>query len=263
MNDQKLTQLKAYLEKLGLQGKEITVYLYIHSKGPQVVSSIAKGCNLTRTHAYDIVRKLDQLGLCHALGSEYGKKIKALSSKQILELLEQKEREIIGMKAELKIITPLLESLNTYSPEGKSNVSYFSGVDNVRKLLNLSLQVKEPLVRIAGSELDMIEKLGEEFLIHYQTRRKNKKIKLLSLRPGIKRGVHEVFTHNYDKEYLREVKLRPEGEIRLKSNILLWDSSVAIFSFGDEIFGTLIDNTDLAVMMKSWFDFVWAQSKKI
>lgn len=261
MTSEILIKLKKYLGKLGVNDKETKVYLFIISRDPQLISNIAKGCNLTRTHAYDVVKKLEELGLCHSLGSGYGKKIQASSVDQISDLLEQKEKELLAMKYEFEDLAPVLKSLSSFKPQSKTNVSYFSGSENLKKLINYSLRAEDKMVRMAGSELDFIKILGEEFFINYHERRKGKKICLRALRPGDKRGSNKVFIN--DSEYLREVRLRPEGEIRLKSNIIVWGSSMAIISLGDELFGTLIENEELSMMMKSWFDFIWLKSKQI
>lgn len=254
-------KIKAYLEKLGLNDKEAEAYLFLLSRGPQLVSALAKGCSLTRTHAYDIVRRLEELGLSHALGSEYGKKIQALSADQIKGLIDQKEREILFLKQGFAEIAGALNSMTNIESHSRPLVSYYQGRENLRKLVNFSLHAESRDVRIAGSEIDLIEKLGNEFMISYHVRRRDKEIRLRSLRPGTKRGLNEVFCD--DKKYLREVRLRPKGEISLKSNIVIWDYFTAIYSLGDEPFGILIDNKELAIMMKSWFDFIWSKSKNI
>lgn len=253
--------LRSYLRKLGLSDKESAAYLYVQARGPVAVSMIAKDCALTRTHAYDIVRQLEEIGLCHSLGSEYGKRIEALPVGQLGEILERKEEEIRDMKNDLSSVSASLEALKIFRPAQRSQVAYYAGAANVRKLLNKTLLAESGLVRHAGSEVDLIKTLGEECLVRYHERRRDKGISLRALRPGIKRSSHPVFQD--DKAYRRELRLRPEGELRLKSNIFIWDESLAIVSLGDEIFGTVINNAELALMMASWFDFLWEKSKKI
>ncbi|MCX6795496.1 MAG: hypothetical protein NT165_02080 [Candidatus Falkowbacteria bacterium] len=261
MNADNLVKIKDYFEKLGLNEKEIKVYLFLLSRGPQLVSSLAKGCGLTRTHAYDIVKHLESLGLSHSLGSEYGKKIQALSVNQIGDLIDQKERELKSLKNDFFSISDALNSLTNIESHTKPNVAYYYGLANLKKLINLTLHAEEKMIRAAGSELDLIEKLGQEFMINYHLRRADKKVQIQSLRPGIKRGNDEVFRD--DKKYLREIRLRPEGEISLKSNMMTWDNYLAVYSLGDEPFGILIENEALSVMMKSWFNFVWSKCPKV
>ena len=254
-------KIKDFLMRIGLDDKATRVYLYLLSSGPQTVSCIAKNCGLTRTNAYDVVKKLETSGLCFNQGASYGKKIKANKPKELISIINDKESEISSLKKELIDLLPLLSSLDSYKSSGQSQVSYFSGKESVKKLIRLSLQSSESELRFAGSELDIIDKLGKEFLIDYHLRRASKKLYIKSLRPGIKRPTEEIFIN--DKKYFREVRLRPEGLVRLKSIIIIWNNYVAFCSLNNDIFGSLIENDNLAIMLKSWFDFIWNKSKVI
>ena len=254
-------KIKDFLIRIGLDDKAVRVYLHLLSSGPQTASHIAKNCSLTRTNAYDVVKKLEASGLCFNQGANYGKKIKANKPKELISIINDRENEIVGLKKELADMLPLLNSFNSYKSSVQSQVSYFSGKESIKKLIRLSLQSSELELRFAGSELDIINKLGKEFLVDYHTRRFAKKIFIKSLRPGNKRPSEEIFID--DKKYLREVRLRPEGLVRLKSTIILWDNYVAFCSLDNDIFGTLIENDNLAIMLKSWFDVIWNKSKII
>ncbi len=122
--------------------------------------------------------------------------------------------------------------------------------------------VQDKNIFIAGSELDMINILGEQFMIDFNEKRVTKKIKLFALRPGNIRGSNNIFKE--DIKNLREVRVRPENKIRLKSVIILWDNYISFCSFNEEdMFATLIENELLSKTQKSWFDFIWEKSKKV
>ena len=262
MNKESNQKIKEFLNKLGLSDKEILVYLHILYSGPQHVAKIGQSCKLTRTNTYDVIKKLEEKGLCHNLGSEYGKKIKANSPNQLKDLIEIKEKEIKSYKAEFENIVSDLEKINFKDDNKVYNVSYFKGKENLKKILNLTLLNKEKEILIAGSELDMINILGEDFMISYNEKRISKKIKLFSLRPGNVRGNNIIFKN--DIENLREVKIRPENKIRLKSVTILWDNFISFASFNEEdMFATLIENELISKTQKSWFDFIWEKSKKL
>ncbi len=254
-------KIKDFLSKAGLDDKETRVYLFLLSNGPHSASLISRGCGLTRTNAYDVIKKLEEKGLCFNLGAQYGRKIKANPPSELKEILALKEKEITRLKNDLTEMLPLLNSLDSYKPALQSQVSYFSGAEGLRKMIRMSLLSQSKRIIIAGSELDMIHALGEEFLIDFHNRRSSRKILVQALRPGKERGVHEVFRN--DHKYLREIRLRPEGFIKLKSTIIIWDSHIAFCSFSGDIFGTLIQNEPLAIMLRSWFEFIWNQSKII
>ncbi len=256
------TTIKAFLEKLGLSQKETLAYLYCLEHGPQLVTQLGKVTGTTRTNTYDIIKKLEQKGLCHTTGSSYGRKIKANNPEDIKDLLDNKSKEIKDLKNDFEELLPLLKKGMIQTPSPFTRVSYFEGVDSVRKMLWQSLQSKEKNIRIAGSELDMASSLGKEYVVDFHTRRKTKGIYLETIRPDSNRLEGEVFKN--DKAYLREIRIRPKGKIRLKSNIILWDNYIALYSLKDKIvFGTLIESDDMAIMLGSWFDIIWENSKKI
>ena len=254
--------IKEFLNKLELSEKEIKVYLYCLSHGPQLMTRLAQIAGTTRTNAYDIIRKLEEKGLCHTVGSSYGRKVQANDPESINELLENKEKQIKELKTSLNLVLPILkkESGGLLSPF--TRVSYFEGPDSVRKMLWQSLQSKNKIIKIAGSELDMASSLGKEYISSFHTKRKSKNIFLKALRPDSKRLEGEIF--NKDKEYLREIHIRPKGKVRLKSNLIIWDNYIALYSLKDKvIFATLIESEEMAIMLDTWFDFIWEGSKKI
>lgn len=261
MKEQNSKQIINFLTKAGLDEKEIKVYLYSLSNGPQHATSIGKYCNITRTNVYDIVKKLEKKGLCYNMGALYGRKIKANPPSHLKELMETKEKELKLLKDELDDVLPDFKQLENLKYNDKTNVSYFEGKESIKKIFIMALHSTKKNIIIAGSELDIIEALGEEFVINFHTKRTANKIKLYALRPGDKRRNHEIFID--DTKYLREVRLRPEGEVRLKSVLILWDSYIAFCSFKDEPFGTLIENEQMSIMQKSWFDYIWKNSRKI
>lgn len=254
-------KIKDFLIRIGLDDKAVRVYLYLLSAGPQTASYVAKNCGITRTNTYDVVRKLEENGLCFNQGASYGKKIKANKPKELISIINDRESEINSLKKELFDLLPLLSSFDSYKSSVQSQVSYFSGKESVKKLIRLSLQSSGSELRFAGSELDIIDNLGKEFLVGYHLRRTSKKLYIKSLRPGTKRPMEEIFVD--DKKYFREVRLRPEGLVKLKSIIIIWDNYVAFCSLNDDIFGSLIENNNLATMLKSWFDFIWDKSEVI
>ncbi len=254
--------IKEFLQKLDLSEKEIKVYLYCLSHGPQLMSRLAQISNTTRTNSYDIVKKLEQKGLCNTVGSSYGRKVKACSPENISGLLENKEKQIKELKKDLVEVLPILKHQSNGLLSPFTRVSYFEGIDSVRKMLWQSLQAKNKIIKIAGSELDMVSSLGKEYVADFHIKRKAKEIHLKSLRPDSNRVIGEIFLD--DKKYLREIRIRPKGKVRLKSNLIIWDNYIAIYSLKDKIiFGTLIESEEMTIMFDSWFDFIWNNSKGI
>lgn len=255
-------KIKSFLTKLDLDDKQIKAYLYCLENGPQLMSRLAQVTGTTRTNTYDIVKKLEAKGLVHTLGSNYGRKVKASGPEEIKELLDNKTKGIKDLKNEFEALLPILKKGNVGHISPFTHVSYFEGIDSVRKMLWRSLQTKNKIIKIAGSELDIASALGIEYLVDYHNKRFEKNIKLETIRPDSSRLIGEIFKN--DKKYLREIRIRPKGKVRLKSNLIMWDNYIALYSLKDKIvFGTLIESDDMSIMFGTWFDFIWESSKKI
>ena len=126
-NLEKTNQIKAFLSKLELSSKEIQVYLYLVKHGPHHVTQLARACELTRTNGYDVVKKLEEKGLCFNLGSLYGRKIKANPPAEIKSLIENKIKEASGLKNEFDQIAQLFSQIEIQPKVQKTEVAYFEG----------------------------------------------------------------------------------------------------------------------------------------
>lgn len=261
MKKNNIKKIKEFLKKLEVSEKEITVYLYTLSNGPRIIAKIAKDCGLTRTHTYDIVKKMEEKGLCHLIGSDYGKKVSASRTEDINNILESKKQQVENLTEEFKNVSLMLSSLSSFNPLKKTEVSYFKGSKNIEKMILMSSKAISKEVLFAGSELELIESIGLSSVVKYNINRSKNGTKLKSLRSGNKRGSHYVLEE--DRKYLREIRVRPKKEIRLKSNIIIWDSYIGFISLKDNQIGTLIEDESLSTMLKTWFEFIWSQSKKI
>lgn len=252
-------EIKKYLENIGLSVNETEVYLFLLKTNDQLISIVAKKCKLTRTNAYDVVKKLEEKGLVIGLGGNYGKKIRANKPNAILELLKSKKDSFTRLEQDFSSIEKLFKALPAQTSAGKYNSQYFNGVENIKKIFSYSLLVDtEPKKEIlwAGSEIDLAKIAGDDFVINFHERRVKKSIYLKSLRAGI---------HSIEGSSLKfiDLRLRPKNLIKMKSNILIWGDFVAMVSLKDNIFGILIENHELAWMLSTWFNFIWESSEKV
>lgn len=110
-----------------------------------------------------------------------------------------------------------------------------------------------------GSELELETYVGYETLELFHERRKRGNIKFSILRAGPDRLSGEAF-HNDDK-YLREVRIRPKGRVRLKSQLYLFNNTIVFLNLFDKPFATIIENEPMFIMFHSWFDFIWNASE--
>ena len=122
--------LELELRKLGLNEKEVKVYLAGLELGPNSVQNIAKRAGLTRPTTYEIIKSLERKGL-FTEGKEKKKRFfVAQSPERILGLLRTQKREIEEKEREFIRIIASLES--KYSKEGEIKV--FKGRGGLKAL---------------------------------------------------------------------------------------------------------------------------------
>lgn len=251
--------IEATLSKLGLTDKETFVYLDLLQNGPRPAAILAKRSGVTRTNGYDIIKNLEHKGLCFSTGENYGKKFHAHPPGALRELLSEKKKSLETLENELESIERFIK-VNKVNPFFEHEVTYLEGADNIKKIFALMTAPHVSHIYGVGSELELEPYVGRETLLRFNEQRKKHKIFFSILRAGPDRLPGEAF-HN-DEAYFREVRIRPKGKVRLKSQVYLFDDTIIFLNLFDKPFATIIRNQPMFTMFHSWFDFIWNASKK-
>lgn len=254
------TRPEEFLQELGLSEKETFVYLDLLQNGPRPVAVIAKRARVTRTNGYDLVKSLEKRGLCFSSGTTYGKKIHAHDPQAIREMIQEKKQVLNHLEKELTDIEHVFKKSQA-TPFVTHEVTYLEGAENIKKIFSMMSAPHVSQVYGVGSELELAEYVGRETLEAFHERRKRNKINFSILRAGPDRLPGEAF-HN-DVSYLREVRIRPKGKVRLKSQLYLFDNTIIFLNLFDKPFATIIHNEPMFIMFHSWFDFIWNASKTV
>lgn len=249
-----MQEIREFLRKLELNSKEIKVYLVGLKNGSMHASDIAKECELSRPNAYDIVKKLQDKGLCHQLGSAYGRKFKMSSGKELKELVERQKKESEELENELEDILPLIQGMQGRFYEPYPQIEFFEGVEGIKQILERSLQCEGKNVDAAVSVKKWVDFIGKEFTNYYVKKRVEHDITSRTLR--LKGGEIDEPFYRKHKEQKRQVRYAPAG-MKLDATILLWDDKVALISTKKENVGILMHSKDYSSTLKSWFEFVW------
>lgn len=248
------------LGQLGLTDKEVFVYLDLVQNGPRPVAILAKRAGVTRTNGYDIIRGLAKKGLCFSSGENYGKKIHAHEPNALHEIIEKRRHSLDQLASELTAIEHTIKK-NKVTPFYDHEVTYLEGNENIKKIFTLMTAPHVSHIYGVGSELELEPYVGRETLERFHEQRKKHKTFFSILRAGPQRLSGDAF-HN-DSAYLREVRIRPKGKVRLKSQVYLFDNTIIFLNLFDKPFATIIHNEPMFIMFLSWFDFIWNASKKV
>lgn len=246
------------LAQLGLNDHEIRIYLDLLQHGPRPIAVLAKRAGLSRTNGYSVIQGLEEKGVCYSSGASYGKKIHAHNPEALVSIIKNKKRELDELERGLEGLKQLV-LMSENSGYSGHRVTYLEGIENIKKIFTLMTEPGVSHLYGVGSELELETYVGYETLLTFHERRKREKIRFSILRAGPDRLPGEAF-HN-DDTYLREVRIRPKGKVRLKSQLYLFNNTIIFLNLFDKPFATVIENEPMFVMFHSWFDFIWSASE--
>ena len=122
------------LKKLGLQEKEVRVYLSLLKLGSDPVRKIAEEAELNRSTAHDILNKLIAEGLASFLDKTKHRYFTAEPPEHILSALKIRKDRLEETEREIQKILPELKSLYEKS-ESRPKARYFEGEVGLRSIL--------------------------------------------------------------------------------------------------------------------------------
>lgn len=253
-----MQEIKEFLNKLKLNSKEIEVYLVGLKNGAMHASDIAKETGLTRPNAYDVLKKLQEKGLCHQLSNAYGRKFKMSTGKELQNLIERQKKESEELENNFEKVLPLINNLQGKFYEPYPRIEFFEGKEGIKQILEKTLQNEEKIIYGAISVKNWIELLGKEFTKYYVDKRVKHGIVARTLR--IRKGeLKDLFYHQHEKQK-RHMRYVPK-DIKLDSSIILWDNKVALITTKKENIGILMHSKDYFNTLKTWFEFIWNKSR--
>ena len=122
-------------KKLGLSDKETAVYLALLESGASSVRDLATVANLNRGTAYDILKKLQELGLVSFFHKNTKQNFAAEDPDKILKLLANREDELKEAEMKIKELLPELKSLQEKGGD-KPVTKFYEGKAGVKFILD-------------------------------------------------------------------------------------------------------------------------------
>ncbi|MBX4191671.1 MAG: TrmB family transcriptional regulator [Candidatus Doudnabacteria bacterium] len=150
--------LKDILEEFGLTEKESLTYLSLLELGPSPARAVARKSGINRGTAYDILKKLVDLGLAsfYRKGKQH---FSAEAPERLIEAVEDKQTKLQRLK--LNIVEKLPELKTMFVQQGgKPSIRVYEGSKGVKKILEdvlnsvYELKVKEYYVYSSSTSRD-------------------------------------------------------------------------------------------------------------
>lgn len=246
--------IKQRLLKIGLQEKEVEIYIKSLELGPQAASTIANKSKINRSTVYDIFNGLIQKGLAYKIDKTGTTAFGVLEPEKLIDYLEREKqdyiRDVDKQKQEISNIIIELKSLQN-PLTSKPKIQIYEGKKGMREAYELILESRSDLRAYANVE--EMKKGLPNFFPDFFKRRKDKEIFVRALFSDNKISRE---TAKKDKDEYRETKFIDHKKYPFSPETIIWDNKVLIVSWREQI-ATLIISQEIADMHINTFDLLW------
>jgi sugar-specific transcriptional regulator TrmB len=251
--------LEGILQKLGLNDKEVQVYLTLLGIGTQPASTIAYRINMPRNTARFHLDRLYEKGFARKSKRGNTQLYTSESPENIIKALEIKKNKMSEK------IDQQINQLQTVSAELKSKmqptgdrpkITFYEGDEGLIKVYEDTLTSTETLRSFAN--YDTLHGILPEYFKTYFTRRTKKMIQMRSIHPATKSAQE---ARKRDKEELRESVLIPADKYFFSPEIQFYDNKVSITSLKEKL-GIIIESHEIYEYFVMMFEYIWQAAKK-
>ncbi|OGD32055.1 hypothetical protein A3C91_03970 [Candidatus Azambacteria bacterium RIFCSPHIGHO2_02_FULL_52_12] len=241
----------------GLLDKEARAYLAILKLGLATANEAAKTAEINRSSAYVVLESLRKKGLVGISDDKKIRKYVAASPDTLLyaarAAAEKQEKIRMGIEA----VVPELKALHK-DIDRKPRVRVYEGKAGLIASLEDSLDCQEKLMRVTSSA-KRLAGLLPDYLPEYVKQRVKKGIKSRGIHPADDMALQLM----RDFPRFDDSVLIPEKEFKAPADMAIYDNKIAYISPKGGGFSIIIENKELAEVMKTVFDMAWAEAKRL
>jgi len=239
-----MPEIKLALKRFGLTENEAEVYLLLLKLGNAQASEVAQKTNIHRINVYDILKRLQERGLVSFVVMGKRKQYEAINPKRILEIEEERKKEIES------IIPDLLKQREL----GKEpqEVTVFKNKQGIKNITRELTKLKE--FDFFASGYGFSQYFGQEYSDTWHAQLKVNKVKIRCLISGkFKRDLNIPEVLNY--RYL-------PSEFIFPSTTLIYKDKVLIIMWSANPIAILIRGKEIHDSYQNFFNILWKFSKK-
>jgi sugar-specific transcriptional regulator TrmB len=252
--------LQNVLQNIGLDEKEIEIYLTNLDLGSQPASVIARRVKMPRNTARYHLDNLVEKGLIEISKKGNTQIYSPEEPKNLINFLES-ERVEANQKIDDKITKlneVMAELKSRYRPEStKPKVSFYEGEDGLKRVYDDTLKSTEDIRSFASFDA-MHGFLPDYFKTYYDRRVKNK-ILIRSIHPETKLAKEKT---KHDKKEFRESRLIPVSRYHFTPEIQIYDNKINITSFKEKL-AILIESQEIYEAMVTIFELAWKEASRL
>ncbi len=249
-----------FLTSIGLNSKEIALYLALQKYGTQPTSLLGKKAGMNRGTAYLTLHDLLKKGLVSKTVKSQVQYFTASDPARILDYISNKQSELQKQKDQADAVLQQLSLLH-HPFSTRPSMEYFEGVEGAKSAMLQTLKAKNKTICAFTSLKDLVEFLGTDFLDEYTKRRVRSgcALKIIRTRKVYGQAVKKLPKGNHyetNAKEKREVRFIPDT-MAFPVSMYLFDDHIVIISSNREHFALVITSAETAGMQKKLFALLW------
>lgn len=245
--------IRPLLRRVGLEEKEVEVYLAVLALKVARAAAIAKAAKQSRSNTYLILRSLSAKGLVAEV--ERGKVIHFMAEppQRLQMYVQERERELKSLEPLLENIIPTLSGM-TKPLTGVPRVSTLKGMEGMRQLYRDALS--HEIVGVFNPQA-MYDTFNENI------------VTMLFGKNASLRGRDLFVASEASERFIGEVKQNEDYQVRMlpptaqfDSDTICFEDTVAFFAYDDELTIVRMENKNIADSFRAWFELMWNMSSQ-
>jgi HTH-type transcriptional regulator, sugar sensing transcriptional regulator len=246
------------LMDFGLGDKEAKVYLALLELELATVNEVAKSSGINRSSTYVVLESLKKKGLVGISDDKNVRRYVATSPESLLQTAEEKARKQEEVKRSIESIVPELKALHKDTKQ-KPKVRVYEGTNGIKEVYWDILNPNTKELRTYANPVNLI-KYVPDFMKQDEERGK-RGIKMYAINPATKE-IMDLQKRGIGPHQPYEMALIPEEKFKFSSDMGIYEDKVAFVS-PKEKFGIIIENGEIADMIKNNFNLAWEEAKRL
>ncbi|MBI5415065.1 BlaI/MecI/CopY family transcriptional regulator [Candidatus Peregrinibacteria bacterium] len=247
------------LRSIGLNDKEVHLYVEMLTIGAQPASVLARKINLPRSSTQFLAESLVAKGIVSKHHKQRITLYQPIQAEDLMRMLEKEKTEMMNNfeEKEKQLLFAVSELKKLKKHEfSKPKLSFYEGTQGIKMVYEDTLSAKEPVRALANFEERL--KFLPDYFKEYYKRRKKAGVYMMAIYPDTPFGKGRKAA---DPECYRESQIIDHKKYLWEPEIQIYDNKVTIASGRNRI-GTIIEDAEIAQAMKVLFDLAWEGIKK-
>jgi sugar-specific transcriptional regulator TrmB len=252
--------LERTLQQIGLEKKEIAVYLKSLELGTQAASTVASHVDIPRNTTRFILDKLVKKGLISKSKRANTQLYTPEDPENIIRFIETKRNKVNkSLDNDISAIRDVMAELESRQSVESSHpkITFYEGEVGLKKVYEDTLSSHETIRSFAS--FDSMHDVQPEYFNDYYKKRAAKGIFMRVIHPDCE--IAREKEKDNEKEY-RESLLIPEDQYNFSTEIQFYDNKINVSSWKEKL-GIIIESEEIYKTFVVAFELAWKEAKRL